>query len=210
MHVFSDIDFPYPVGIRPLTTGDVDACEIVENNAFEKTPEFRATREKFEYRLKFYPELCYGLFIKVKPNDTVFGKTLPMQAVDKQADASDQWFMVGHAVSTRSNNPVISDEDMSVPVGWRDEGTKPREGFMTGIHSVALLQAVQRKGLCRLLLTHYLDEMKKRDDIKVVSLLCQDYLVDAYASMGFSKVEGESLATFGGGGWNDMITKVDS
>ncbi|KAL5594687.1 uncharacterized protein BROUX77_008034 [Berkeleyomyces rouxiae] len=199
---------PFEAGIRQLTLDDIDACELVENDAFVD-PRYRATREKFEYRLKYYPELCLGLFLKAPPTALLDGKPLPTQRLAGSPPAADgasgdgKWFLVCHTIATRSPNPVVADDDMAVPAGWR-AGSKARAGSTAAVHSFACVHAVQRKGLGRKLMASYVRRMTEASDIDSIALLCQDHLLEMYTALGYTRSIGQSLATFGGGGWNDM------
>ncbi|KKF96691.1 hypothetical protein CFO_g932 [Ceratocystis platani] len=204
----------FEAGIRHLTIADAEACQIVENDAFTN-PNYRATPEKacrnpFRYRLTHYPDLCLGLFLKAPANAVLDGKPLPSPSSDSTSESGGKWTLVCHIIASRSANPVISDGDMEVPAGWTPDPSSARTGSMAALHSFACVHAAQGKGLGRQLMANYVQRMTRAPDVELIALLCQDHLLGVYTSMGYTRSHTESLATFGGGGWNDMILETKS
>ena len=114
--------------------------------------------------------------------------------------------LLGHIVATKTTNPTVTDDDMSIPtspsadappVGHREEGRT------LIIHSLAVLPTYQRRGLGKTLLKAYLQRMEAQGVAERVVLLAHQELVAYYEAVGFENL-GRSRATFGGGGWFDL------
>ncbi|KAK4165993.1 polyamine acetyltransferase [Cladorrhinum sp. PSN259] len=206
------VPFPFLPNIRPLTASDWESCVALENVAFPD-PAHRASPEKFKYRLTTCPELSLGVFCTVIPAQAK-GWSIETLANAKpvETDRADGAVSVllAHIVSTQCRGDVIADDDMDYPKDWRTRGGRPADvghqdsGRTVGIHSLAVLPKVHGCGIGKMILKSYLQQMQSSGMADRVALICQDYLVSYYERFGFQSL-GQSKATFGGGGWTDMV-----
>ncbi|KAH7377905.1 hypothetical protein BKA66DRAFT_380439, partial [Pyrenochaeta sp. MPI-SDFR-AT-0127] len=177
--------------IRQLRVPDKDACTALENAAFQ-VPEHRCSAQKLEYRLSTCAELCFGVFGTIPETMTGF-------------PASNE-HLLAHIIGTRTNSVVITDAAMDYP---RNNTAAPGVGHQPhgrtiAIHSLASMPDAAGYGLGRSLLTSFLRYVRGLDDADRISLICQKHLIDYYTRFGFVHL-GPSKATFGGGGWHDMV-----
>ncbi|KAI1775250.1 acyl-CoA N-acyltransferase [Hypoxylon cercidicola] len=173
----------------------------------------------FEYRLTTCPELCLGLFCTVVPSeikDTDFEiSTLPTaHPVETGRADGAKSVLLAHIVSTRSNDMVVTDAAMDYPRDFRtlkgrnDTGLGHQaNGKTVCLHSVAVHPKVQGCGLGKLIMKAYLQQQKGSAAAQRCALICQEHLVKYYERFHFEHL-GLSLATFGGGGWHDMLVAV--
>ncbi|KAI8277230.1 hypothetical protein K4K60_007107 [Colletotrichum sp. SAR11_57] len=202
--------------VQPLTSSSVESCVVLENAAFPN-PDYRATREKFEYRLSTCSDICSGIFCSIVPSeakDKDFAlETLPVANPVETGRANGAVLaLCAHVVSTLGNGPVVTDADMSYPVNWRDQESSKSSGLghqvmgrTVCLHSFAVAPKLQGCGLGKLMMKSYLQQINNSGVADRVALICQDqYLVSYYKRFGFRHL-GESRASFAGGGWNDMV-----
>lgn len=200
---------------RPLTIYDIDSCVALENAAF-KNPAERATREKFEYRLTKCGELCLGIFATVEPGSGHFAQAetfatgRPVETSRKNGAIS---VLIGHVIAAKTNDKTASDDSMGVPEDWKSDHPKPTNlghqeaGRTIVLHSVAVLPKFQGRGLGRVLLMAYRQQMNGAGIADRLVLIAHDYMVPWYEKLGFAKL-GPSKAQFGGGGWFDMAFEL--
>ncbi|KIW32977.1 uncharacterized protein PV07_04483 [Cladophialophora immunda] len=187
---------------QALSVSDVDQCTSLEEAAF--SPEERATREKFQYRLTRCPELSLGLF------------TQPTKAELKDASTPPQRRLIGHIVSTRTPAPCVTEASMGVPSNWKtrrsslptnDDKEPIGHQDMGGticVHSLAVAPEFQKMGLGSILMKSYIQRMKDSKIADRIALLAHDHLVPFYTGLGFENM-GPSAVTSHGGNWNNMI-----
>jgi len=114
---------------------------------------------------------------------------------------------------TKTTNATIQDEDMAVPPDWDTKGPSSSDtqlghrdnGRTICIHSLAVLPDYQGQGLGSLLLRAYIQRMDGSGVADRIALLAHDSLIKFYERLGFEN-KGPSKATFGGGGWVDMVS----
>lgn len=108
---------------------------------------------------------------------------------------------------------------MDYPSDWRTNrttlpgpGQTPSEvpghqdvGGTICIHSLAVRPQYQSMGLGSVLLSSYIQRIKDSKIADRLALLAHDDMKKFYGRFGFDDV-GPSVATFGGGGWNNMVT----
>ncbi|OLN95623.1 Polyamine N-acetyltransferase 1 [Colletotrichum chlorophyti] len=199
--------------LQPLTESSVDSCVALENAAFPN-PDHRATREKFEYRLSTCSDICSGIFCSIVPSEAR-GFQLETLSVANLAETNRpsgaRLVLCAHIVSTLGNGPVVTDADMSYPSNWRDQASSKLSGLghkvmgrTVCLHSFAVAPKLQGCGIGKLLMKSYLQQINNSGVADRIALICQDYLVSYYKRFGFKHV-GQSKASFGGGGWNDMV-----
>ncbi|RAL66160.1 hypothetical protein DID88_005832 [Monilinia fructigena] len=178
---------------RPLTISDLESVLTVENTAFTN-PNERASREKLRYRLTRCGELCLGIFCTMTPG----------------SDPEIETLSTGRPVETSRKNGAISTHLWGVPDGW--EATKPpctslghqEDGRTIVIHSVAILPAFQGRGLGKILVAAYMQQMNGAGIADRLALIAHNHKINFYKALGFTEV-GKSKAQFGGGGWYDLI-----
>jgi GNAT superfamily N-acetyltransferase len=119
-------------------------------------------------------------------------------------------------IATRSPAPSVTDASMEIPENWKDRPStlakpgspEPKGHQETGgticIHSLAVLKEHQGKGLGSILIKAYVQRIKDSKIAERIALLAHDHLIKFYVAMGFENM-GDSQATFGGGGWNNMV-----
>ena len=71
-----------------------------------------------------------------------------------------------------------------------------------------MLKEHQKKGLGSILMKAYVQRIKDSKIAERVALLSHDHLIKFYVAMGFENM-GDSVCTFGGGGWNNMVCQMD-
>ncbi|KAL7627439.1 hypothetical protein AAE478_001632 [Parahypoxylon ruwenzoriense] len=205
------VPFSFHPNSRPLTISDLESCKVLENEAFTD-PAHRCSKEKFEYRLSACSEICFGIFCTVLPDDAEKFEinTFPAShIVETSRGDGARSVLIAHIVSTRSYGPVVTDATMDYPRDFRTQkpntsGLGHDEGGRTiCIHSLAVHPKLQACGLGRLIMKSYLQHIKSSASADRCALICQDYLIDYYKSLGFRHL-GPSEAGFGGGGWHDM------
>jgi len=196
----------------PLTISDSESCVALEEAAFTKAEE-RCSREKFEYRLTKCGDLCLGLFASVSPNSNVPAETFKTgRPVESDREDGAVGVLLAHIVATRSTGPVVTDADMDYPREWKTSKAASNvghqeEGRTICLHSFGVLPKYQKRGVGRILLMAYLQQMNSAGIADRVSLIAHDHLVPYYEKYGFQN-KGSSKVQFGGGGWYDMVFEL--
>ncbi|QSZ33886.1 hypothetical protein DSL72_005460 [Monilinia vaccinii-corymbosi] len=198
---------------RPLTISDLESVLTLENTAFTD-PNERASREKLRYRLTRCGELCLGIFCTMMPGSDPKIETLstgrPVETGRQNGAIS---VLIGHVVATKTHDLTASDASMGVPEGW--EATKPprtslghhEDGRAIVIHSLAILPAFQGRGLGKILMTAYMQQMNSAGIADRLALIAHDHKINFYKMLGFIE-KGKSAAEFGGGDWYDLIYEL--
>ncbi|KAL1883803.1 hypothetical protein VTK73DRAFT_8339 [Phialemonium thermophilum] len=210
-----EFPFTFSPNVQLLSVSDLDSVVALENAAFQN-PEYRASAEKLEYRLATCPELSLGIFCTVYPGkiDKWEIETLATaQPVETGREDGAVRVLLAHIVSTRAYGDVVADEDMDYPKDWRNLRGKSVAvgnqdfGRTVALHSLAVSPKMQGYGLGTMIIKSYLERINNTGAADRVALLCQDYLVGYYERIGFQH-KGESKATFGGGGWHNMVIEL--
>lgn len=126
--------------------------------------------------------------------------------------------LVAHILATRTPSEKITDATMGIPPDWRNKGTIPNgteteplghqdQGGTIAVHSLAVLNEHQGKGLGTTLMKAYIQRIKDAEIADRIALLSHDHLVPFYQGLGFVNL-GESDCKFGGGGWYDMVSAL--
>jgi len=166
---------------------------------------------QFLYRFTRCGELSLGLFSTGRNADYSRKDDDPINEAATAIAESSNGILIAHIVSTKSRNETVLDEDMAYPEDWQDItkssdaklGHK-EDGRTICIHSLAVLPQYQRQGFGRTLMKAYIQRMQASEVADRIALLAHDNLVSYYEQFGFENV-GPSKATFGGGGWRDMV-----
>jgi len=200
---------------RPLTISDLDSVLALENAAFPD-PSERATREKLIYRLTKSGELCLGIFCTILPGSGLKAETLatgrPVETSRKNGAIS---VLLGNVISTKTTSPVITDDSMAYPSDWNSEhpvasSLGHQEGGRTiALHSVAILPQFQGRGLGRVLMMAYMQQMNGAGIADRLALIARDHKTQWYEQLGFTN-RGKSSATIARGGWNDLVFELKS
>jgi N-acetylglutamate synthase-like GNAT family acetyltransferase len=125
------------------------------------------------------------------------------------AEPSRREILLAHIVSTKTTNTLISDNDMALPPDWKNATVRSgvghiEEGRTVALHSLAVLPSCQRRGLGATLLKAYIQRIESAEIADRIALLSHDTYVPFYERHGFVN-KGESNATYGGGGWYNMV-----
>ena len=125
--------------------------------------------------------------------------------------------LIAHVVATRTPSPSVTDASMGLPPKWRDRrsslpdisnGEEPQghqdRGGTICIHSLAVAKEHQGIGLGTVLIKAYIQRIKDSKCADRLALLAHDNLIGFYTGLGFENM-GPSKATFGGGGWNNLV-----
>jgi ribosomal protein S18 acetylase RimI-like enzyme len=141
--------------------------------------------------------------------------------------------LVGHCLSTKVLGEIVTDNSMSLPPEYdptsssytdplatryasssippeqrrkpaKSEKGHQEEGLTIGLHSLAVHPDFQRQGYGTILLKDYIARMKNAATADRISLIAHKEFIPYYEGFGFRN-RGESKATFGGGGWYDMV-----
>ncbi len=146
----------------------------------------------------------------------------PTQAECEGQEKPPNRRLIAHIVATRSPSPSVTDASMGVPSNWKqrksslptaDNGEEPLghqdRGGTVCIHSVAVAKEHQGIGLGTVLLKAYIQRIKDSKCADRLALLSHDPLIGFYTGLGFENM-GPSKATFGGGGWNNLVRPIRS
>ncbi|KAL2880708.1 hypothetical protein SGCOL_004087 [Colletotrichum sp. CLE4] len=210
------VPFKWSPLVLPLTESNLESCVALEDAAFTD-PSHRATRVKFMYRLATCSDISTGLFCSVIPAEA---EAFPLSTMTVASPVETgrangaKLVLLGHAVATLGDGPVVSDDDMAYPDNWRDQKSAKSTdvghkimGRTLCLHSFAIDPKVQGLGLGKLLMKSYLQQINNSGVADRVALICKDWLVSYYQRFGFKRV-GPSKASFAGGGWNDMVIEL--
>jgi ribosomal protein S18 acetylase RimI-like enzyme len=88
--------------------------------------------------------------------------------------------LLGHVVAAKTNDPLASDESMGVPEEWDSPHPKPSKlghqeaGRTIVVHSVAILPTFQGRGLGRVLMMAYMQQMNGAGIADRLALIARD------------------------------------
>lgn len=99
----------------------------------------------------------------------------------------------------KTNKSSIAKPGEKEPLGHQEVG-----GTIC-IHSLAVLPAYQHMGIGSVLLRSYIQRIKDAKIADRLALLAHEDMKKFYARFGFDDM-GPSQASFGGGGWNNMVS----
>jgi GNAT superfamily N-acetyltransferase len=111
-------------------------------------------------------ELCLGIFATVElgagSDVETFATGRPVETSRKNGAIS---VLIGHVIAAKTNDTTASDDSMGVPGDWKDPHPQPTSvghqeaGRTIALHSVAILPAFQGRGLGRVLMMAYRQQM---------------------------------------------------
>ncbi|KXH37793.1 acetyltransferase [Colletotrichum simmondsii] len=178
---------------------------------------------RFMYRLATCSDISTGLFCSVVPAEA---EAFPLSTMTVASPVETgrangaKLVLLGHAVATLGDGPVVSDDDMAYPDNWRDQKSAKSTdvghkimGRTLCLHSFAIDPKLQGLGLGKLLMKSYLQQINNSGVADRIALICKgaltnrQWLVSYYQRFGFKRV-GPSKASFAGGGWNDMVIEL--
>ncbi|MCJ1393118.1 hypothetical protein MMC18_005990 [Xylographa bjoerkii] len=206
--------------VQLLSISDLEACVALEAATFPEHE--RCSREKFIYRLTTCPTLSLGIFSSTT--------TLPTPATQAAFDAarppdsstpSHRAVLLGHVIGTLTDGPAVTDASMDIPKNFpshpdhQPTASLPLPGAETpghhplgrtlAIHSVCILPTHQNLGLGKTLLKAYMQRIESSGIADRIALLARPELVGWYVGKFGFEERGESKATFGGGGWRELV-----
>ncbi|KAL3418256.1 acetyltransferase [Phlyctema vagabunda] len=195
--------------VRPLTINDLDSVVALENAAFPD-PRERASKEKLAYRLSRCGELCLGLFCTMLPDVESKAETLatgrPVESGRRNGAVS---VLLAHVIAAKTSSLLVTDDSMDFPKDWATNTAASTVGHQEAgrticLHSVGVLPSYQGRGLGRVILLSYMQQMNGAGIADRLALIAHDHLTGYYEKYGFTN-RGPSKAQFGGGGWNDLV-----
>ncbi|MCJ1411150.1 hypothetical protein MMC19_005238 [Ptychographa xylographoides] len=205
--------------VQILSISDLEACVALENAAFPENE--RCSREKFIYRLTNCPELSLGLFSSTTTLPTP--ATEAAHAAARSPDSttpSHKALLLAHVIGTLTSDPVVTDASMDIPKTSHSHPDhdahatssveKPQPGHHShgrtiAIHSVCVLPTHQRLGLGKTVLKAYMQRMETSGIADRMAVLARPEMVGWYVGQFGFEEKGESRATFGGGGWRELV-----
>ncbi|TAQ90260.1 hypothetical protein B7494_g1401 [Chlorociboria aeruginascens] len=197
-----------------LTISHLESVVALENAAFSD-PQDRATREKLIYRLNKCGELCLGIFATVEPDvDFQAATRATAHLVETGRTNEAVSVLLGHIIATKTTSRITTDESMAYPQDWDSDHPSPstlghqESGLTIVLHSIAILPELQGRGLGSVLVNAYIQQMNGTGIADRLALIAHDHKVKWYEKLGFVD-KGESAVQFGGGGWYDMVFRLE-
>ncbi|KAF2237072.1 acetyltransferase [Viridothelium virens] len=195
-----------------LTLKDVESCLKLEEAVFP--PHQRCSREKLIYRFSKCGELCTGLFTSAGPDSEANQLCTAATAEPVLTDEPDRKLvLLGYVIVTKTDNPVVKDEDMALPENWQEQTTvdtrlgHKEQGRTIALHSLAVVPECQKMGFGQMLLKGYIQRTQASGVADRIALLTYDKLIPFYEKFGFEN-KGKSDVAFGGEVWNDMVCQL--
>ena len=136
------------------------------------------------YRLSKCGELCLGIFCTAVPGSGIKAETLatgrPVETSRRNGAIS---VLLGHVVASKTTSMLATDSSMDYPRDWNSENPTPSEvGHQEGgrtvvLHSVAILPEFQGRGLGRVLMMAYIQQMNGAGISDRLALIAHDVSV---------------------------------
>ncbi|KAF2134758.1 acyl-CoA N-acyltransferase, partial [Dothidotthia symphoricarpi CBS 119687] len=126
------------------------------------------------------------------------------------SDTDRKRVLLGHVISTKAISPVVTDDAMDYPKGWKSKyQLSPRVGYTEDgrticLHSLCVHPDFSRKGLSSILLQSYVQRIRDSGVASRIALIYRDRYIPFYEKAGFKKM-GPSKCQYGGGNWVDMV-----
>ncbi|KAL9003121.1 MAG: hypothetical protein Q9188_003985 [Gyalolechia gomerana] len=198
--------------VQTLSLSDLESCVALENATFPEHE--RCSREKFVYRLTTCPELSLALFSTTAPDGLVASlPTYPHAHPPDTISPARKSTLIAQVIATKCATSAVTDESMEIPPDWRPSNSPSESrghqehGRTIAIHSLASLPEFKGRGLGKIIMKSYVQRMETSGIADRIALLAHEHLVKYYEALGFRNW-GKSQASFGGGGWYDMIYEI--
>lgn len=141
----------------------------------------RLTSHQLRYRLTRCGELCLGIFCTLLPGSDPKIETLaigrPVETSRKNGAIS---VLIGHIIAAKTHDLTATDASMGVPESWEASKTlrtdlgHQEDGRTIVLHSVAILPAFQGRGLGKVLMTAYMQQMNGAGIADRLALIAHD------------------------------------
>ena len=121
--------------------------------------------------------------------------------------------LLGHVIVTKTDNPIVKDEDMAVPENWKEQSTidtrvgHKEHGRTIAVHSLAVVPEYQKMGFGQMLVKGYIQRTQASGVADQIALITYEQLVPFYEKLGFQN-KGKSDVQFGGEAWNNMVCSL--
>uniref|UniRef100_A0A381L3F5 Bgt-3702 n=1 Tax=Blumeria graminis f. sp. tritici 96224 TaxID=1268274 RepID=A0A381L3F5_BLUGR len=200
---------------RPLTLADAESCVILENAAYPD-PQDRASREKVLYQLSKCGELCMGLFCTLLPFSDMKPETLATsKLVETNRPNGAVSVLLGHShiTAVMTDNLTTIENSFDFPGDWASKSSEPsifghREAGRTIVlQSVAVLPEFRGRGIGKILVTAYKQQMNSAGIADDLAVLCHENTVAWFEKFGFIN-QGLSNSQHGSGGWYKMTVPL--
>lgn len=122
-----------------------------------------------------------GIFCTVEPDSSFQAETLtaarPVETDRKNGAVS---VLLGHVIAAKTNDLTATDDSMSVPEDWNSSQPTPTQrghqeaGRTIVLHSVAILPEFQGRGLGRILMMAYVQNMNGAGIADRLALIAHD------------------------------------
>lgn len=133
------------------------------------------------YRLSKCGELCLGIFCTALPGSDLKVETLatgkPVETSRKNGAIS---VLIGHVIAAKLTSSLVTDDSMAFPKDWDSENPAPsplghqESGRTIALHSVAILPHFQGRGLGRVLMMAYMQQMNGAGIADRLALIAHD------------------------------------
>jgi len=142
---------------------------------------------QIKYRLSKCGEICYGLFCTVVPGSDVKAATLETgRVVETSRRNGAISVLIGHVISAKATSDVVTDEAMDYPKDWASTTSHStlghqEHGRTIALHSVAILPEFQGRGLGRILMLSYMQNMNGAGIADRLALIAHDVSLQHHA-----------------------------
>lgn len=198
---------------RPLTLVDAESCVVLENAAYSN-PQDRASREKVIYQLSKCGELCLGLFCTLLPFSDMKPETLATsRPVETNRPNGAVSVLLGHITAVMTDDLTTVEKSFDFPPNCDSENSEPslsghREAGRTIVlQSVAVLPEFRGRGIGKILVTAYRQQMNTANIADDLAVLCHQNSVTWFEKLGFFN-QGLSNSQHGSGDWYKMTVPL--
>lgn len=139
------------------------------------------TGSQIIYRLNKCGELCFGIFSTIVPGSEVQFETLATgKPVESNRENAAISVLLAHVIATKATSNLATDDSMAYPVGWDSEQPPTSNlGHQDGgrtivLHSVAVLPQLQGRGLGKVLMKAYMQQMSQAGIADRLALIAHD------------------------------------
>ena len=136
---------------------------------------------KFIYRLTKCGELCLGIFCTIVPDSGVTAETVSTgHPVETGRPNGAICVLIGHVIAAKTDDMTATDKSMDYPRDWNSENPTISDlghqeaGRTIVLHSVAILPQFQGRGLGRVLMQTYVQQMNGAGIADRLALIAHD------------------------------------